>query len=78
MMPIINILPSTQTNSAKEDGELTQENYTPSEMFQDLKNQRTTRCFALRNIDKEITVTIWQLGQSYFLLSQNHQQVKQF
>ena len=37
MMPIINILPSTQTNSAKEDGELTQENYTPSEMFQDLK-----------------------------------------
>ena len=41
MVPIIDTLPSTQTNSAKGDGEIAQENYSPSEMFQDLKNQRT-------------------------------------
>ena len=41
MVPIIDTLPSTQTNSAKEDGEIGQENYSPSEMFQDLKNRRT-------------------------------------
>ena len=41
MVPIIDTLPSTQTNSAKEDGETAQENYSLSEMFQDLKNQRT-------------------------------------
>ena len=41
MAPIIDTLPSTQTNSAKEDGEIAQENYFPSEMLQDLKNQRT-------------------------------------
>ena len=41
MVLIIDTLPSTQTNSVKEDGEIAQENYSPSEMFQDLKNQRT-------------------------------------
>ena len=41
MVPIIDTLPSTQTNSAKEDGDIAQENYFSSEMFQDLKNQRT-------------------------------------
>ena len=41
MVPIIDTLPSSQTNSAKEDGETAQENYSLSEMFQDLKNQRT-------------------------------------
>ena len=41
MVLIIETLPSTQTNSVKEDGEIAQENYSPSEMFQDLKNQRT-------------------------------------
>ena len=41
MVPIIDTLPSTQTNSAKENVEIAQENYSPSEMFQDLKNQRT-------------------------------------
>ena len=40
-MPIIDTLPSTQTNSAKEDGEIAQENYSPSEMLEDLKNQKT-------------------------------------
>ena len=29
----------TQTNSAKKDGEIAQENYSSSKMFQDLKNQ---------------------------------------
>ena len=33
-------LPSTQAKSAKES-EITQENYSPSEMFQNLENQRT-------------------------------------
>ena len=41
MVPITDTLPSTQTHSAKEDGEIPQENYSPSEMFLDLKNQRT-------------------------------------
>ena len=41
MVPVIDTLPSTQTNSAKEDSEIAQKNYAPSEMFQDLKNQRT-------------------------------------
>ena len=41
MVPIINTLPSTQTSSTKEDGEIAQENYSPSEILQDLKNQRT-------------------------------------
>ena len=41
MVPIIDTLPSTQTNSAKEDSEIVQENYSAPEMFQDLKNQRT-------------------------------------
>ena len=41
VVPIIDTLPSTQTNSTKEDGEIAQGNYSPSEMFQDLKNQRT-------------------------------------
>ena len=41
MVPIIDTLPSTQTNSAKEDGEIAQENYSPSEMLEDLKNQKT-------------------------------------
>ena len=41
MVPIIDTLPSTQTSSTKEDGEIAQENYSPSEMLQDLKNQRT-------------------------------------
>ena len=41
LVPIIDTLPSTQTNSAKEDGEMEEENYYPSEMFQDLKNQKT-------------------------------------
>ena len=40
VVPIIDTLPSTQTNSAKEDDEIAQENYSPYEMFQDLKNQR--------------------------------------
>ena len=39
VVPTFNTLPSTQTNSAKEDGEIAQENYSPPEMFQDLKNQ---------------------------------------
>ena len=38
VVPIIDTLPSTQTNSAKEDGEIAQENYSPSEMFEDIKN----------------------------------------
>ena len=33
LVPIIDTLPSTKTNSAKEDGEITEENYSPSEMF---------------------------------------------
>ena len=41
MVPITDILPSTQNNSAKENGGITQKKYSPSEMFQDLKNQRT-------------------------------------
>ena len=41
VVPIIDTLPSTQTNSGKEDSEIAQENYSPSEMLQDLKNQRT-------------------------------------
>ena len=41
MVPLIDTLLSTQASSAKEDGEIAQENYSPSEMFQDLKNQRT-------------------------------------
>ena len=40
-MPIIDILPSTQTYSTKEDSEIAQESYSSSEIFQDLKNQRT-------------------------------------
>ena len=40
VVPIIDTLPSTQTNSAKEDGEMEEENYSPSEMFQDLKTQK--------------------------------------
>ena len=38
---ILNTLRRIQTNSAKEDGEIAQENYSSSKMFQDLKNQRT-------------------------------------
>ena len=38
---IIDTLPSTQTHSAKEDREIAQEYYSPSEMFQDLNSQRT-------------------------------------
>ena len=38
VVPIIDTLPSTQTNLAKEDGEIAQENYSPSEMFEDKKN----------------------------------------
>ena len=50
MVQIIDILPSTQTNSAKENVEIAQENYSPSGMLdfkkflkikKDLKNQRT-------------------------------------
>ena len=41
MVPIIDTLPSTHINSAKEHGKILQENYFTSEMFQDLKNQRT-------------------------------------
>ena len=41
MRPIIDTLLSTQTNSAKEEPEAAQENYSPSEMFQNLKNQIT-------------------------------------
>ena len=41
LWPIIDTLLCTQTNSAKEDGEIAHENHSPSEMFQDLKNQRT-------------------------------------
>ena len=41
MVPIIDTLPSTQTNTAKEDREIAQEYYSPSEMLQDLKSQRT-------------------------------------
>ena len=41
VVPIIDTIPSTQTNSAKEDGEIAQENHSSSEMFQDLENQRT-------------------------------------
>ena len=41
MVPIIDTLPSTQTNSEKEDREIAQEYYSPSEMLQDLKSQRT-------------------------------------
>ena len=36
VVPIIDTLPNTQTNSAT-NGEIAQENYSPSEMFQDLK-----------------------------------------
>ena len=39
-MPMIDTLPSSQTNSGKEDGKIAQGNYSPSEMLQDLKNQR--------------------------------------
>ena len=35
LVPIIDILPSSQTNPAKKDGEIAQENHSPSEMFQD-------------------------------------------
>ena len=38
---ILDTLRRTQTNSAKEDGEIAQENYSSSKMFQDLKKQRT-------------------------------------
>ena len=41
MVPITDTLLSTQTYSVKEDGEIPQEKYSPSEMFLDLKNQRT-------------------------------------
>ena len=42
MVPIIDTLPNTQTNSAKEGGlELAEKYYPPSEVFQDLKNRRT-------------------------------------
>ena len=47
MVPIIDTLPSITseirwyyTLPAKEDGEIAQGNYSPSEMFQDLKNQK--------------------------------------
>ena len=33
LVPIMDTLLSTQTNSAKEDCEITEENYSPSEMF---------------------------------------------
>ena len=37
LVPIIDTLPiSTLVNSGKEDGEIAQDNYSPSEMFQDL------------------------------------------
>ena len=41
VVPMIDTFQSTQTNSAKKDGEIAQKIYSPSEMFQDLKNQRT-------------------------------------
>ena len=41
VVPIIDTFQCTQTNSAKKDGEIAQKNYSPPEMFQDLKNQRT-------------------------------------
>ena len=40
VVPIVDTLPNTQINSAT-NGEIAQENYSPSEMFQDLKNKRT-------------------------------------
>ena len=40
MVPIIDTQPSTQTNTAKEDREIAQEYYSPSQMLQDLKSQR--------------------------------------
>ena len=49
MVSIIEILPSTQTISAKENGEIAQENYSASDMFQDLKKSKNnfrTGCFA--------------------------------
>ena len=41
VVSITETLPSTQINSVKGDGEITQENYSPSEMVQNLKNQIT-------------------------------------
>ena len=41
MRPIIDTLLSIKTNLVKEDRETAQENYSQSEMFQNLKNQRT-------------------------------------
>ena len=41
VVPIIDILPITQINSAKEDGEIAQENYTPSDMLKDFIDQKT-------------------------------------
>ena len=41
VVSITETLPSTQINSVKVDGEITQENYSPSEMVQNLKNQIT-------------------------------------
>ena len=52
LVPIIDILPSTQTNSAIEDGEIAQENHSPSEMFQDSKKSKNnfrSECFAFMN-----------------------------
>lgn len=41
VVPIIDILPITQINSAKEDGKIAQENYTPSDMLKDFIDQKT-------------------------------------
>ena len=52
---IIDTLSSTQTHSAKEDREIAQEYYSPSEMFQDLHSQRT-----ISKLDASRSGTKWK------------------
>ena len=52
----IDTLPNTQTNSTKEDGEIA---YLPSEMFQDLQNQRK-----IFDLDASLSGTRLKVNQS--------------